>query len=254
MSSITTILGAITGALTSAGSLATTVALNSSVGATTWAEDKIHTYMKSDAGAIARPIVTGLGDELTLLASMTVASTVSAFMPLGSAMHAASAINTIVATMTSPNIEGIPIRATRETTNRRADVAETTVIVQSGNNKSILQDNVTPHPREWTLEGYLASISGTLDAYFMIKPTIQMQAWYLDVLAKSRLPVWFKTHDNLFYQVLISDYTYSYEASTQNTVTVSLTLKEYIPLQVTTSTLEESADNAGSSYMNFINR
>ena len=242
MSSITSILGYVTGAVTAVGAIGTTVAINA---ASSYAEDAINAYMMSDIGEVIRPVLTGLGNELTLLASMTVASAVSAFMPLGTAGIAAQAINTIVSTMTSPNIEGIPIRATKETVTRQADVAETVIIVQSNASKSVMQDNAVPHPREWQIEGYLASISGTLDAYFLIKPTIQMQAWYLDVLAKSRLPVWYKTHDNLFYQVLISNFSYAYEASMQNAISVSLTLKEYIPLQVTSSLGD--VVNAGST-------
>ena len=104
------------------------------------------------------------------------------------------------------------------------------VIAQNDNGKAWLTDNSVPRPREWTVLGYLMSLSGFIDAFFRIKPTILAQTQMLDVYAKSRRPVWYKTHDNRFYQCLITQFTYEYNPTVQNAVHVNVTLREFVPL------------------------
>ena len=170
------------------------------------------------------------GAALTALSDMIIASNNAAMMPFGVTKQAADIMNALLKITTDPNIEGIPIRAEKETGSRDVEVAETMVIAQNDNGKAWLTDNSVPRPREWTVSGYLMSLSGFIDAFFRIKPTILAQTQMLDVYAKSRRPVWYKTHDNRFYQCLITQFTYEYNPTVQNAVHVNVTLREFVPL------------------------
>lgn len=174
---------------------------------------------------------------LTLLASMVVASTGAKVMPFGVTKEAADILNKTLSITLDPNIEGIPIRATAESGSREVDVTETMVISQSDNGKDWLTDNAVPRPREWTVTGYIMSLSGAIDAFFRIKPTIQAQALLLDTYAKSRRPVWFKTMAGQFVQTLITQFKYDLDPTVQNAIPVTVTLREFIPLRATVETV-----------------
>lgn len=200
--------------------------------------------------------ITAAGDSSTLLSSMVLASKdIPGIMPWGRTKKVADVMNAIFEVMSLPNIEGIPIHAESESVSRDTDVSETMIIAQNDNGKDWLTDNAVPRPREWQINGYLSSISGVLDAYFAIKPTIVLQAELLDIYAKSRRPVWFKTHDNRFYRVLISRIQTSYDPTFQNAIKVQLTLREFIPLRTSlySATAEEmpamSAEDTGLTTM-----
>ena len=130
--------------------------------------------------------------------------------------------------LAQPNVAGIPISSPKVETNREIEVSESMVIVQSEAMKQYWTDNSVPRLKEWTVEGYLTSIS-PLDAGCIIKPTLQWQAYYLDVCAKSRRPVLFKTNRGEFVKVQITNLHTTEEASYNNGIQVSLTLKEYNP-------------------------
>lgn len=130
--------------------------------------------------------------------------------------------------LAQPNVAGIPISSPKVETNREIEVSESMVIVQSEAMKQYWTDNSVPRLKEWTVEGYLTSIS-PLDTGCIIKPTLQWQAYYLDVCAKSRRPVLFKTNRGEFVKVQITNLHTTEEASYNNGIQVSLTLKEYNP-------------------------
>lgn len=133
--------------------------------------------------------------------------------------------------LAQPNIAGIPISSSKVETNREIEVSESMVIVQSTKNRTYWTDNAVPRLKEWQVEGYL-TVTTALDDGCLIKPSLQWQAYYLDVCAKSRRPVLFKTNRGEFVQVQITSFHTVEEATYNNAIQVSLMLKEYNPYTI----------------------
>ena len=153
-----------------------------------------------------------------------------------SALAARSAVSKVTsvieAALAEPNIAGIPISAARVETNRDIEVSESMVIVQSTKNRKYWTDNAVPRLKEWSIEGYL-TVTTPLDNGCLIKPSLQWQAYYLDVCAKSRRPVMFKTNRGEFVKVQITNLHTEEEASYNNAIHITLSLKEYNPYIIT---------------------
>lgn len=145
----------------------------------------------------------------------------------------ARTMNDIAATLADPNIEGIPIRTSKLGSEREVEVGECLVIVQSANKKEYTTDNAAPKLREWQIEGVLTSISGG-DHRLLIKPSLLNQIKYLDAVELSRRPVWFKDNMCLFHQVHITRFHHDWDPDATNGVRVSISLKEYKPLELDT--------------------
>lgn len=154
---------------------------------------------------------------------------------LGSGFAAATTL--MEQALVQPNVAGIPISSGRVETNRDVEVAESMVIVQSTASKQYWTDNAVPRLKEWTVNGYLTPASA-LDNGAIIKPSLQWQIYYLDVCAKSRRPVIFKTNRGEFVKVQITNLQTVEEASYNNCIEVTLSLKEYNPYFVDTITGE----------------
>ena len=137
--------------------------------------------------------------------------------------------------MALPNIAGIPISSPKVETNKDVEISESMVIVQSAATKKYWTDNAVPRLKEWTVTGYLTS-STPLDNGMVVKPSLQWQIHYLTVCADSRRPVMFKTNRGEFVKVQITNLHTIEEASYNNGIEVSLTLKEYNPYFVSTGT------------------
>lgn len=133
-----------------------------------------------------------------------------------------------------PNIAGIPISSASVDTNREVEISESQVIIQSTRQKKYWTDNAVPRLKEWTVSGYLTSMS-PLDSGQLIKPSLQWQAYYLDVCASSRRPVTFKTNRGEFVRVQITNLHTVEEASYNNAIKVEISLKEYNPYFVTSN-------------------
>lgn len=148
--------------------------------------------------------------------------------------------------LVEPNIAGIPISAAKVETNREIEVSESMVIVQSTRNRKYWTDNAVPRLKEWSIDGYLTMMS-PLDSGQLIKPSLQWQAYYLDVCAKSRRPVMFKTNRGEFTKVQITNLHTVEEASYNNAIHITMSLKEYNPYIVTNDPEENKiAINIGS--------
>lgn len=159
----------------------------------------------------------------------------------------------LIPDLVNPNIEGIPISSPRIRSSRESDISESQVICQKSATKEYRTDNTVPRLMEWSIEGYITSLSdinrnyrkagkglkdinggtgmffGGPDKGLPIKPTLVLQKQYLDACQCSRRPVWFKTNDCQFKLVQISSCSFEQEASNGNTVQVSMTLKEFNP-------------------------
>ncbi|MBO5921208.1 MAG: hypothetical protein J6Q48_02330 [Bacteroidaceae bacterium] len=130
--------------------------------------------------------------------------------------------------LAEPNVAGIPISAAKIETNREIEVSESMVIVQSTKERKYWTDNAVPRLKEWNIDGYLTTTS-PLDSGCLIKPSLQWQAYYLDICAKSRRPVMFKTNRGEFVKVQITNLHTNEEASYNNVIQVTMSLKEYNP-------------------------
>ena len=172
---------------------------------------------------------TGGGYSMPLLGALMSRSL------LGSGFAAATPL--MEQALVQPNVAGIPISSGRIETNRDIEVAESMVIVQSTASKQYWTDNAVPRLKEWTVNGYLTPASA-LDDGTIIKPSLQWQIYYLDVCAKSRRPVIFKTNRGEFVKVQITNLQTVEEASYNNGIEVTLSLKEYNPYFVDTITGE----------------
>lgn len=142
------------------------------------------------------------------------------------------AIDVIARGISDPNIEGIPIRATRVVKQRQVDVSEQASIVQSKENKEYNIDNAVPRLRRWQIDGYLAIPQPALDFFFTIKPSLLLQVAFLDACSVARTPVWFKDNNNEFFQVLITSFQSEQTPDATNAIKVSIGLIEYKPFEV----------------------
>lgn len=134
-----------------------------------------------------------------------------------------------------PNIAGIPISSAKIETNKEVEVSESMVIVQSSATKKYWTDNSVPRLKEWIITGYLTSTT-PLDSGLQIKPSLKWQAYYLDVCAASRRPVLFKTNRGEFVKVQITNLHTTEDASYNNVIEVTISLKEYNPYYISAST------------------
>jgi hypothetical protein len=134
----------------------------------------------------------------------------------------------VMQAMALPNIAGIPINSPKVETNKDVEVSESMVIVQSSATKKYWTDNAVPRLKEWVVTGYLTPTT-PLDNGLVIKPSLQWQIHYLTVCADSRRPVMFKTNRGEFVKVQITNLHTVEEASYNNGIEVSISLKEYNP-------------------------
>ena len=105
------------------------------------------------------------------------------------------------------------------------------MIVQSTSSKEYWTDNAVPKLKEWHIEGYITT-SLSLDSQYLIKPSLKMQMNFLDICAASRRPVLFKDNRGEFMFVQITNLQTEEEATYNNAIKVSISLKEYKPYKV----------------------
>ena len=147
---------------------------------------------------------------------------------VGNSVRSLPGVAPLMKAVVEPNIAGIPISSASVDTNREIEVSESQVIVQSTKTKKYWTDNAVPRLKEWSVSGYLTSTS-PLDGGQLIKPSLQWQAYYLDICAKSRRPVTFKTNRGEFCKVQITNLHTVEEAGYNNAIKVEISLKEYNP-------------------------
>lgn len=154
-------------------------------------------------------------------------------------------LNKAVQCAMDPNIEGIPLSSTEVSVVRNVAVSENCYIIPASADNGILSagtrqyiaDNAVATPREWSVEGFLTTLTTSLDTGVVIKPTLLAQELYLDTCAKSRRPVWFKTPNNLFHRVLIQQLVFRQKPEATNATYVSAVLKEYVVFETDMQTM-----------------
>lgn len=153
--------------------------------------------------------------------------------------EAMSVINKMMAAVIIPNIEGIPIFSHKITTGRDVELSEQSLIItgEQGTGKTRMRfvDNAVPRLRIWNVQGHILSIAPVLDYAAIVKPSLMMEVDYLDAMAKSGKPVWFKTHTNEFVRCQIQQFSFEWTAEKSTGVAIYMTLKEYAPLFMSTT-------------------
>lgn len=148
-------------------------------------------------------------------------------------------------TLMVPNIEGVPISTATIETSRDVDVGDQVMIVQSTSQKRYWTDNAVPKMKEWVVSGYITP-QLLLDSMYAVKPSLKMQHEFLDICAASRRPVLFKDNRGEFIFVQIMSLHTTEEASYNNAIKVTISLKEYKPFTVNnvTSLVDSATQDA----------
>jgi uncharacterized protein YjdB len=126
-----------------------------------------------------------------------------------------------------PQIGIIPIKTTSYKVSRQADNAKTLVLSESGSQKAFRTDSSAPHPREWNIEGVIDLIIPIIEGRMTTKPSLIMQAKYLDDRMMSRSPTLFRTTEQEIVQVLIDNVTFSQDPKQTNAYNISIKLSEF---------------------------
>lgn len=184
----------------------------------------------------------------TLVGTGSVIGIANAFVTsnISSVLGAATGLSTVLGgnstetlsqVLMMPNIEGIPISSNKVITSRSADTSEQVLIVQSTAQKKYWTDNVVPHLKEWQINGFITS-SLSIDQGFVIKPSLDLQLKFLDICMLSRRPVLFKNGRGEFIFVQITNLQTVETPEYNNGIEITVSLKEYVPYEVTTEIQE----------------
>ncbi len=166
-------------------------------------------------------------------------------------------INKLNAAVCVPNLEGIPIFSAKMSTRRDILLSEQNIILPSDNvdagtgvgaiKRGIYVDNAVPRLRTWDIQGYILSVMPLLDYRAQVKPSLLLEMDYIDAIAKSGKPVWFKTHTNEFVRAQVQGFSFEFTPEINTGVAVTLSLKEYSPLRITTNAATDGALDPVSS-------
>jgi hypothetical protein len=135
-----------------------------------------------------------------------------------------------------PNLGGIIIDVEEERQGRQIDISENMIIMQAsdqGMSRAYNTDNSAPHPRTWSLQGYLSQSMPWVDEGFLLRPSLVIQQAMLDAYAVSRRPIFYKS--GLCpkpTKVLIEDYNINRVIEGTQGYKVSINLKEFIAYTV----------------------
>ena len=143
-------------------------------------------------------------------------------------------VNGILALFMQPSIDGIVIVAEQQSCTRQVEVSEDALIMQNLQNTKYVTDNAVPRPRRWELQGKIVTVSW-LDAYNILKPSLELQVNTLDNYMKSGRPVMFKQFGMSFVRCIITSFTWSHNAKYRNALDVQISLQEFVPYEVEAS-------------------
>mgnify|MGYP000994290290 CR=1 FL=1 len=231
-----TTTGAATSALTIAGenaALYDSSAFNKAVAS--WLDIGIQYPIVAWSSMLGIGLLSGskkLGSNIVSAATTWVGSWITSTLNSNEVTSAAaSTMNTIYKTLADPNVGGIPISSDSVVTDRTVEVSQSLLLSQSSATKSYHIDNATPRLKDWEVSGYLTPIFN-LDNFMFIKPSLILQMQFLDAVAVSRRPVWFKDNNMLFHQVQITSLHMEQNPTATNAVKITIGLKEYKPYTI----------------------
>lgn len=194
----------------------------------------VYAYLQSNytlAGqAIHEAVILGIAATEGLSRSYRVDWAARAVIPV---TQVNDVLDFIDQTLIDPNLEGIPIRTEQYTVGREVDVSESATIYQAGYTKAYNIHNSIPHLRTFQIRGYISTLMASfgIDYGHTLKPSVMLQAQYLDALSTSSLPCMFKTPDNEFVPVLVKAYQLTQDPRALNARSIQLQLVEFKPIE-----------------------
>lgn len=132
-----------------------------------------------------------------------------------------------------------------------AEVSQIPIIVAGATSKQVLNDNVAPQPKEWTLSGYIGG-DDTIEQTNLFTPIVWINTQMLWLAFTNGSRVVFKDIDQTLHtNCVISSFSTSYRADCRNKTPFSMVLRELVKIEAETAELTEtekmsSADSATS--------
>ena len=128
--------------------------------------------------------------------------------------------------LSNPSLCYVPIYSSEFQRERVAEISTSMIMSQAEGKKQFVTDNTAPHPRVWTMTGYLRSLIPYLERSLLFKPTILLQKFVLDQAMISGEPVPFKTNEGEIVDVLISRLVMVDTPQSQSSVKIMATVQE----------------------------
>lgn len=138
----------------------------------------------------------------------------------------ASQLDEMLTALNQPSLCYVPIQSESLVVRRTVDVGTTMLITQTNQKKDYITDNAAPHPRTWTVSGYITTLVPLFENYLVIKPSLQVQMAILDAAADSRQTVKFKTDTGEVVDVLVQDLQITSLNKGNNVKQVTFTVQE----------------------------
>ena len=141
--------------------------------------------------------------------------------------------------LSNPSLCYVPIYSSEFQRERVAEISTSMIMSQAEGKKQFVTDNTAPHPRVWTMTGYLRSLIPYLERTLLFKPTILLQKFVLDQAMISGEPVPFKTNEGEIVDVLISRLVMIDTPQSQSSVKIMATVQEIPYLTAEDQALED---------------
>lgn len=163
-----------------------------------------------------------------------------------------AALQLIQQYLVNPTINGIPIECETYKVIFESDISEQLIITTNllnndlSSNKQYMSDNIAPHPRMWTMSGYIAPTFIELSAISpILQPLLLLKIKQLQTYAQARVPVIFtsKNRQDTLY-VAIKSMELNDDPSIMNAQPISIIVKELPVLNETilTGTVASPSD------------
>lgn len=218
----------------------------------------------------------GTGGGLSALASEahTLASCPYIGLPVNSAMFSTSKYKSVnvLKLLFKSLVKGVPIYTYKYSESADSDIGTQIVLQATQGGLALITDNVTPKPREWTIEGYvkpesvsvassklLGAVSTSVGNAITTSVGIMILDLYLRYVRDSRVPFYFYTKQGEKVQALIKNLKMTEDPAVGNVQQVTLTVQEFCSLSAdlvstgqalskTTSLSLENLPTVGSQY------
>jgi hypothetical protein len=143
--------------------------------------------------------------------------------------YGGEALQLISQFLTQPSVAGVTIQSTRFESTMEAEVSKH-VLIDLTQGKHIVNDNVAPGPRSWSIEGYIGGSTAEVSSRFM--PSLLVSRAILENAFLARQLVTLRDPSARNFQVVIQSFWYSTQPEVANRVPVKLALQEVLSLSV----------------------
>lgn len=145
----------------------------------------------------------------------------------------------LIEALSNPSLCFVPIYCDEFKRERVAEISTSMIMAQAEGKKQFVTDNTAPHPRTWTMNGYLKSLIPYLESTLLFKPTILLQKFVLDAAMMSGEAIPFKTAEGEIVDVLISRLVMTDTPRSQSSVMISVTVQEIPYMTAEDASLED---------------